>query len=100
MASLPLDYHPEARCEADAAFDYYRERSFKIAEAFYLELERANAAIRNSPDSWAAYLHGTRRYLLDQFPFVVVYRVTEQRIEIVAVAHGHRQPGYWADRLR
>jgi len=39
IASLPLDYHPEARCEADAAFDYYRERSFKIAEAFYLELE-------------------------------------------------------------
>ena len=99
MAKLPIDYHPAARSEADAAFDYYRERSFRIAEAFYLELERAGAAIRNSPESWAAYLHGTRRYLLEQFPFVVVYRVAKHRIEIVAVAHGHRKPGYWAERL-
>ena len=99
MAKLPLDYHPEARSEADAAFDYYRERSSRAAEAFYVELERAGTAIRNSPESWAAYLYGTRRYLLEQFPFVVVYRVTEHRIEFVAVAHGHRKPGYWADRL-
>jgi plasmid stabilization system protein ParE len=100
MAKLPIEYHPEARSEVDSAFDYYRERNIGIAEAFYLELERADAAIRKSPESWAAYLYGTRRYLLEQFPFVVVYRMTQHRIEVLAVAHGHRKPGYWADRLK
>jgi toxin ParE1/3/4 len=99
MARLPIDFHPEARLEADAAFEHYRERSTKAAERFYLELERASTAIQNAPESWAAYLRGTRRYLLKRFPFVVVYRATENRIEIIAVAHGHRRPGYWADRL-
>jgi len=100
MARLPLDFHPEARLEADAAFDYYRERSRRAAEAFYLELDNAGIAIQKTPYSWEEYLAGTRRYLLKRFPYVIVYRVTEHRIEVVAVAHGHRKPGYWADRLR
>lgn len=99
MAKLPLDYHPDARAEADAAFDYYRERSPMVAEAFYRELEKAQASIQDSPESWATYLHDTRRFLLDRFPFVIVYHLAEQRIEIVAVAHGYRRPGYWAGRL-
>ena len=99
MAKLPVDFHPEARFEADAAFDYYHERSPRAAEAFYLELEKAHSAIQDSPESWERYLYGSRRYLLDRFPYIIVYRVTEHRIEIVAVAHGHRKPGYWAERL-
>jgi toxin ParE1/3/4 len=99
VAKLPVDFHPQVRLEADEAFERYLERSPKAAEAFYRELEKARTAIQDSPESWAEYLYGTRRYLLERFPFVVVYRITEYRIEVVAVAHGHRKPGYWADRL-
>jgi toxin ParE1/3/4 len=100
MAKLPIDYHPEARSEADAALDFYLERSPSAAESFYRALEESHAAIQDSPESWASYLLGTRRFLLNRFPFLVVYRVTESRIEIIAVAHGHRKPGYWVHRLR
>lgn len=99
MAKLSVDFHPQARLEADAAVDYYCERSPRAAEAFYQEFDSACIAIRESADSWAEYLYGTRRYLLKRFPYVVVYRATEHRIEVVAVVHGHRKPGYWADRL-
>jgi toxin ParE1/3/4 len=99
MAKLPIDVYPEARLEADAALDHYRERSPRAAEAFFLELQQARTAIQDSPELWATYLHGTRRYLLKRFPFVVVYRVTERRIEVIAVAHGRRKPGYWKVRL-
>jgi toxin ParE1/3/4 len=100
MAKLPIDYHPEARLEADEAFDWYLERGRTVAERFQRELETAQAAIQKSPAAWAKYIHGTRRYLLRRYPYVVVYRVTEERIAIVAVAHGRRKPGYWADRLK
>jgi toxin ParE1/3/4 len=100
MAKLPIVFLIEARLEADAAFEYYRERSVKAAESFYLELERAQAAIQDVPGSWAPYLRGTRRYLLRRFPYVIVYRATDNRIEIIAVAHGYRKPGYWSDRLK
>ncbi|MCI0334679.1 MAG: type II toxin-antitoxin system RelE/ParE family toxin [Planctomycetes bacterium] len=100
MARLPIDIHPEARLEEDDAFFYYRERSLRAAESFLKELEKARQAIQKSPEAWAAYLHGTRRYRLKRYPYVVVYRVAAFRIEVVAVAHGRRKPGYWADRLK
>jgi toxin ParE1/3/4 len=67
---------------------------------FYLELEAALKQIQVHSERWPAYLYGTRRYLLKRFPFVIVYRAGESRIEIVAVAHGRRRPGYWAARVR
>lgn len=94
-----LEFHPAAHAEADAAFDYYLECSPQVAAAFLAALEDARSAIAANPNTWADYLYGTRRYLLRRFPFVVVYRVTQSRIEVVAVAHGRRRPGYWKDRL-
>jgi plasmid stabilization system protein ParE len=51
MDKHPIDYHPEARLEADAAFDWYRKRSPRAAERFCLELEKAHAAIQDTPQS-------------------------------------------------
>jgi plasmid stabilization system protein ParE len=99
MARLPIDYHPDARLEADEAFDWYLERSRTVAERFQRELATAQTAIQKSPEAWAEYIHSTRHYLLRRYPYVVVYRVAEERIEIIAIAHGRRKPGYWVDRL-
>lgn len=99
MAKLPIDYLLEARLEADLIFDRYWQCGSSLAIQFQLELEDAQTAIQRSPESWATYLHGTRYYRLYRFPYIVVYRVTERHIEIIAIAHGRRRPGYWADRL-
>ena len=94
MTSLPIEVHPLAQNEADEAFEYYRERSWKVAQRFLAQLAIAREAIQQSPDSWQAYLYGTRRYLVARYPYVVVYRARKDRIEIIAFAHGRRKPGY------
>lgn len=99
MGSLPLEFHPDARLEALEAHDWYAERSPSAAEAFQDELQDARRAIQDAPNRWASFLFGTRRYILKRFPYVVVYRVATDRIEIIAVAHGRRKPGYWKNRL-
>lgn len=99
MAKLPVEFHPEANLEKEAAFDWYAERSLQLAHSYFLALEKARVAIQDSPESWAGYLYGTRRYLLKRFPYIVVYRVTDRRIEIIAVSHTSRKPGYWKERL-
>jgi toxin ParE1/3/4 len=99
MAKLPIDYHPMARLEAMEVFDWYRVRSLLAAERFQRELEEAQRVIQDLPDAWPPYLAGTRHYLLKRFPYGVVYRRQESQIEIVAVAHTRREPGYWADRF-
>jgi plasmid stabilization system protein ParE len=81
------------------AFDWYRVHSLLAAEKFQHELEKAQEAIQDLPNAWSVYLAGTRHYLFKRFPYAVVYRLLESRIEIVAVAHARRQPSYWRDRL-
>ena len=88
----------DAITEARAAFDWYRERSEVAAGRFRNEFDRAVSAIAESPEVWPPYVHETRRYLFRRFPFFVVYRLTAEDIEIVAVAHARRRPGYWRDR--
>jgi plasmid stabilization system protein ParE len=39
-----------------------------------------------------------RRAVLQHFPYLVFYRELGDRIEVVAVAHGAREPGYWLQR--
>jgi plasmid stabilization system protein ParE len=100
MSSLPLAFHPDARIDAFKAHDWYAERSETAADAFLAELERAGAAIQRSPLLWGNYLFGTRRYLMKRFPFLVVYRIGVDQIEIIAVAHGRQRPGFWKHRLK
>ena len=37
--------------------------------------------------------------VLRRFPLVIVFRKTAAGVEIIAVAHGRRRPGYWRERL-
>jgi plasmid stabilization system protein ParE len=100
MINYSLESHPEARIDVIDAYDWYAERSQIAADAFRSELERAGEVIRRSPLMWGSYLYGTRRYLLKRFPYIIVYRVADDRIEIIAVIHGRRRPGFWKHRLK
>src|SRR2546426_147678 len=94
-----LEYLEEALQEAEAAARWYAERSVAAAAGFSDEIDAAESAIVRLPEAWPPYVHGARRYLLQRFPFSVVYRVEARRILIVAVAHARRRPGYWKSRL-
>jgi plasmid stabilization system protein ParE len=72
MPSLSVDIHPEAIAEAQAATQWYRERSPSAAAAYLAELDLAVAAIAENPEMWPRYAHGTRRYILHRFPFSLV----------------------------
>ena len=74
MAQRPVDVHPEAVAEAQAAYRWYRERNETAAEAFLVELDRAVELISEGPLTWPVYFHSTRHFLLRRFPFSVVYR--------------------------
>jgi len=98
MAASAIAVHPEAINDAQQAYQWYRDRNEIAANAFRSEVERAIDLISKSPRRWPAYLHGTCRYLLMRFPFGIVYRHTGPSVQILAVAHGRRKPGYWRDR--
>jgi plasmid stabilization system protein ParE len=96
MSSRHVDIHAEAIAEARL---WYREKSGSAAAAYFAALDLAVAAIAENPEMWPWYAHGTRRYILHRFPFYLVYRETADRLELIAVAHGRRKPGYWKNRI-
>jgi plasmid stabilization system protein ParE len=98
MAAILLEFHPSAVEEARAAHLWYRERSLEVAASFMVELDRALAMVAEAPRRWPVYVHGTRRVLLHTFPFMIVYRERADLIEIIAIGHLHRKPGYWSAR--
>jgi toxin ParE1/3/4 len=100
MPSSVPELHEEAAAEYDAAFDWYLSRSPDAALKFDAEVDRALAQIGQAPQRWAAGPHQTRRFLLRQFPFILIYReVASGNIQVVAVVHTSRRPGYWKQRL-
>jgi hypothetical protein len=35
------------------------------------------------------------KFIFRRFSYAVIYRVVDVTIQVVAVAHGRRRPGYW-----
>ncbi|MGA9639769.1 MAG: type II toxin-antitoxin system RelE/ParE family toxin [Terriglobales bacterium] len=100
MPNSEVRLHDEAAAEYDAAFDWYLEHSPDSALKFDAEVERAFAEIARAPRRWVRGSYGTRRFLLRGFPFLVIYRETSaESVQILAVAHASRRPGYWKARM-
>jgi toxin ParE1/3/4 len=99
MASKKVEFHEEAALESEAAVEWYLERSVLAASKFGDALNRAMEMIVEAPHRWPKGNHGTRRFILQRFPFVIVYRELPAAIQVLAIAHARRKPGYWKQRL-
>lgn len=96
---MSFSFHPEAENEFDAARDFYDEREFGLGEGFLEEVYSTISRIVDHPNSWPRYSHRTRRCLCNRFPYSIIYRSTDNKVTIYAVAHQKRKPGYWKDRI-
>jgi toxin ParE2 len=96
--SKPYHFHPEAWQDVESANDWYRQRNPEASIRFLAAVYEALEDIARWPQAWPDHLHGTRKFVLQGFPYAVIYREKESTVQILAVAHGHRRPGYWEDR--
>jgi len=92
-------FHPEASEEFEAAEDWYDSRSVDASTEFVSDVETAIESITDAPLRWPKYLYGTRRFVLQRFPFSIVYLDEGDYLVVVAIPHGKRKPGYWKSRL-
>lgn len=93
-----IEFHPAAAEEADAAVEWYAERSSAVARGFLNELALCVDRVQDSPSRWPIEYNAIRRYVFPRYPFVLFYRQKVDVIQVVAVAHQSRRPRYWASR--
>jgi plasmid stabilization system protein ParE len=89
-----------AQQELDEAVSYYNGQVAGLGDAFLLEAVAAIERIRQFPDAWHPLGENLRRCRLRRFPYGLIYHAYGTGILIVAVAHTHRRPDYWRDRLK
>lgn len=95
---MRVKFHPDARAELRATRNWYHERSPLSAIAFAQTIANATSRIREAPNTFPLADHGTRKCVLQRFPFNIFYLTQDNEIVIVAVAHQKRRPGYWSSR--
>jgi toxin ParE2 len=88
-----------AEQEIDEAVSYYNGQVAGLGDAFLLEAIAAIERIRQFPDAWHPLGENVRRCRLRRFPYGLIYHADESGVLVVAVAHTHRRPEYWRDRL-
>jgi plasmid stabilization system protein ParE len=92
--------HPDAEAElGEAAVYYAKHASLAVAEAFLAEFERVRDLLVENQLRGPHSDYGLRVYHFDRFPYTVVYEPEQSGPQIYAIAHQHREPGYWAERL-
>jgi|SRR6185437_1205450 len=99
MSRRRVEFHPEAISEAESAVEWYLQRSERAPAALIDELTQAIETIVSAPRRWPLLELDCRRMPLFRFPYFVIYREkSPDLIQIIAIAHAKRKPGYWRKR--
>ncbi len=89
----------EARAGADAVIGWYiSEGAFIAAEDFTEEIDSALNLLNQFAALGESTAHNTRSLPLHSFPYSLIYRLQDDTVRVIAVAHHSRRPGYWIDR--
>jgi plasmid stabilization system protein ParE len=96
----PLQVSEVAMEEFLDAVRFYTEQDADAASAFEQDFQIALAMIAERPLLGTPHRYGTRRKLFPRFPYTIIYTIGLQGVRIQAVFHQHREPEYWADRLK
>ena len=95
--SLPVVLTVDAAADFDAAADWYEQQA-RLGAKFTLRIREALLRISQMPELRAVLYRDIRRARVEKFPYNVYYRVRPDRVEVIAILHGRRDPSVWRSR--
>lgn len=97
---LPVIVLPEAKGEASETASWYESQQTGRGDAFLDALDDALQRLGEHPERYPCWRRDLpfRRLLLSLFPDLVFYEIRPDSIEVHAIAHTSRRPGYWLSR--
>ncbi len=95
----PYSFHPEALLEADVTATFYEEQQGGLGNRFVESLSDALNRIRRSSILYREIDKNIRKCRMLRFPYGVIFRDQNEIVQIIAVMHFKRKPGYWKSRI-
>ncbi|WP_130472202.1 type II toxin-antitoxin system RelE/ParE family toxin [Candidatus Magnetaquicoccus inordinatus] len=89
-----------AQQELDEAVAFHEAQAKGLGQIFLAEVLASLDLIRRHPAGWQPLSANTRRCRLRRFPYGIIYAADQAEILIVALAHLHRRPHYWRERIQ
>jgi toxin ParE1/3/4 len=90
---------PEADAELTDAVAFCASRfSVAVAENFLETFELKVRLIVEFPGVGTTTSKGRRLFPIGRYPYSILYRADNGVVQISAIAHHSRQPGYWLKR--
>ena len=89
----------DARREFYKEIAYYEKERKGLGQRFRRAAEAAFFRASENPLHGKPGIGGTRRLLVEGFPFSVIYLDLEREVMVFAVAHLSRSPNYWGERM-
>ncbi|HEV3260659.1 MAG TPA: type II toxin-antitoxin system RelE/ParE family toxin [Gemmataceae bacterium] len=96
--TLPVILRPEAEQDLGSAEAWYEQQRTGLGAAFLARVSVALDQIAAMPELYGIIWHDVRFCRLRRFPYVVYYRALADRVEVLAVLHGNRDPSVWQSR--
>ena len=90
--------HPEASLEALEAAAMIKADDPIQGEYFKEALGNAISKVRRDPLIYRRFDGEFRKAKVGKFTYSLVFRLRNDVVEILAVMHLHRRPGYWKSR--
>ena len=89
---------PEAEEELEAAASRYESQQPGLGTALLAAIADTIERISELPFAARVVRGDLRRKTVRRFPYYILYRVKNEDILVVAIAHRRRRPGYWRRR--
>lgn len=96
--NLPVLIRREAERDLEDAATWYEEQQLGLGREFLDEVSHTLQLIAEQPDLYPVLHRSTRRALTRRFPFGIYYLPQTNRMVVVAVLHGSRDPRHWKQR--
>ena len=89
---MKLEWTPRARAERSNAIDHIAQNSLTAALSQLDRIEQQTDMLIQHPEiGRAGRKQGTRELVISRTPFIIIYRIKNERIEIMRLLHGAQQ---------
>lgn len=95
----PAILHCDANVELTTTAKRYACDRPELARDFLHALRAAKDAVEQHPDRFSFLEKPVRRVRVSGFPYQIVYEEMDDCVDVLAVMHDSREPGYWRNRL-
>jgi plasmid stabilization system protein ParE len=94
-----LELSEPAEADLVKAMEWYRHLRPGLEADLALCVEEALDRILGNPEMFPVIAPGTRRAIVRRFPYLVIYRIRQRRIEVEAIFHSRQDPERWQNRM-